>query len=59
MISNSLLQQFVEEVDDEFTIRIIAIFDQAMGQDTIDPAQAILEEAIRALEERTNEISQH
>jgi len=59
MIENSLLRQFAEEVGDEFTARLVTVFDQATRQDNIDKNQVIIEEAIAVLEERIDETREH
>ena len=59
MIENSLLRQFAKEADDELTSRLVTVFDEAVRQDNIDCNQAVIQEAIRILQERIDENSEH
>ncbi len=59
MIENSLLRQFAEETCDEFTVRLVTVFDEAIRQDNMASNQAVLQEAIRVLEEHIDETREH
>lgn len=57
-IKNNLLEEFAREIDEEVTSRLVTAFDEAIQNENTDPSAAVLDEAIKILKERIDEITE-